>query len=666
MGSVYLGEEGLSTTFSCERQGTPDLRLLHYNDVYHVESGSAEPIGGTTRFQTIVNQYRDAPKYADQPSLLTFFSGDAFNPSLESTVTKGRHMIPFLNNAGTDVACVGNHDLDFGIAQFRHLRSQCKFPWLLANVLDPALGEDVALANCEKTCMLTSSNGIKVGVIGLGEREWLDTVNSLPPDIIYKSASETAKELVPTLRNQGAEIIIAVTHQREPNDNKLAEKLPPGLVDIILGGHDHYYSHNVINSTHVLRSGSDYRQLSYLQAWRKEDGSGGWDFSITRRDIVRCIPEDQPTAALVSKVTSTLKARLEKPIGYTAAPLDARFTTVRTRESNIGNFVCDLMRYYYATDCAIMASGTIRGDQIYTPGVLRLKDLMNCFPFEDPVVVVRVTGQAIIDALENGVSTVPALEGRFPQVSNIFFAFDGSLDPGSRVLWAKIDDEAIDPERKYTLATRGYMARAKDGFTSLLVESEGGKAEEIVSEENGVLISTILRQYFLNLKIMGKWHRWSKSLNRHWGAVHEKMQQNSSPKTPNTSPPERPANKPQRSWNGSLKFHQYTGYKPEQPTESATSGSKSSGFDDVVDSDSDSEPEILSVASHFVSKPPMSSEAEDRQMHVARLVLKKWMRLAGISDAGTIADVGEEFTPSWTKGIAPRLEGRIKQVDSKS
>lgn len=134
-----------------------------------------------------------------------------------------------------------NHDLDFGVRQYRHLTSQCNFPWLLANVLDPALGENESLANAQKTVMFTSSNGIKVGVIGLAEREWLDTINSLPPDIIYKSASETAKELVPGLREQGAEFVIAVTHQREPNDNKLAEKVPEGLIDLILGGHDHYY-----------------------------------------------------------------------------------------------------------------------------------------------------------------------------------------------------------------------------------------------------------------------------------------------------------------------------------------------------------------------------------------------------------------------------------------
>jgi len=69
--------------------------------------GSAEPVGGVARFQTIVKEYRVSPCYADQPSLLTLFSGDAFNPSLESSVTKGRHMVPFLNAVGTDLACVG-------------------------------------------------------------------------------------------------------------------------------------------------------------------------------------------------------------------------------------------------------------------------------------------------------------------------------------------------------------------------------------------------------------------------------------------------------------------------------------------------------------------------------------------------------------------------------
>ena len=81
-----------SITHSSNRTDStpPDLRILHYNDVYHVEPGSREPVGGIARFQTLCNSYASSSEeYAGQPELVTLFSGDAFNPSLESSVTKG-------------------------------------------------------------------------------------------------------------------------------------------------------------------------------------------------------------------------------------------------------------------------------------------------------------------------------------------------------------------------------------------------------------------------------------------------------------------------------------------------------------------------------------------------------------------------------------------------
>lgn len=311
-----------------------------------------------------------------------------------------------------------NHDLDFGVHQFARLASKCSFPWLLANVLDPALGPDRPLGNARATHMITSSNGVKIGIVGLGEREWLETINSLPPNLIYKSASATARELVPKLRAEGAEIIIALTHMREPNDNKLAEQTD-GLIDIILGGHDHYYAHSIIKGTHVLRSGCDFKQLSYIEARRRPDTPGKWDFDILRRDVVSPIAQDAAAREMVHALTSRLHHRLAKPIGWTAAPLDSRFTTVRQAESNMGNFVCDIMRTHYGADVGMMAAGTIRGDQIYPPGAIRVRDIITCFPFEDPVVLLRVTGRAVVEALENGVSLYPALEGEFPFLGEV-------------------------------------------------------------------------------------------------------------------------------------------------------------------------------------------------------------------------------------------------------
>lgn len=462
-------------------------------------------------------------------------------------------------------------------------------------------------------------------------------------------------------------MIIAVTHQREPNDNKLAEKTPPGLIDIILGGHDHYYAHSVVNGTHVIRSGSDFKQLSYIEAWRKE--GGGWDFNITRRDIVRSLPQDPASVALVSKLTSSLKAKLEKPVGYTASPLDARFTTIRQRESNLGNFVCDLMRFYYGADCALMAAGTMRGDQIYPPGMLRLKDVLSCFPFEDPVVVLRIKGQALFDALENGVSQLPALEGRFPQVSNISFGFKPSAPPGSRITWAKIGNEPLQLDKYYILATRGYMARGKDGFTSLLVKSAGGEVEELIDEENGVMISTILRQYFLSLKILGKWNRWSGSLNRHWGIVHNRMHHEGWLRNPSSAASSPTASsKLCKDDRRRRRYHYGQRQYVDRKAVSHLPETHDPENDDyeTMDSDSDSDPELLTsphpaTAKNYVTLPAATPAEEERRLRIARGVVHKWMRLAGLQrkTADTVDEWGEEFTPAWTRGIAPRIEGRI-------
>ena len=139
-GVVVHDDGGFDGPSRSENGGASLLRFCHFNDVYHVEyvpshiirraglgflfgtiqmkflanalsvvwsdlttrSGSAEPVGGVARFQSVVKQYRRST-----PELIMLFSGDAFNPSLESSVTKGQHMVPVLNGIGTAVACVG-------------------------------------------------------------------------------------------------------------------------------------------------------------------------------------------------------------------------------------------------------------------------------------------------------------------------------------------------------------------------------------------------------------------------------------------------------------------------------------------------------------------------------------------------------------------------------
>ena len=57
-------------------------------------------------------------------------------------------------------------DFDFGVDQMMYLVQQCGFPWLIGNVFDG----DKPLGNALQTCLLTASNGIKIGLMGLAEK----------------------------------------------------------------------------------------------------------------------------------------------------------------------------------------------------------------------------------------------------------------------------------------------------------------------------------------------------------------------------------------------------------------------------------------------------------------------------------------------------------------
>ncbi|KAF3931362.1 Apyrase [Dactylellina cionopaga] len=670
--------------YSAGRDTPPDVRIVHFNDVYNIGASSREPVGGAARFISLVKHYRSGEEFKDQPGLLVFFSGDAYNPSLESTVTKGKHMPPILNAIGIDAACAGNHDFDYSPENFAQLGKLCDFPWLAANLyLD---GEPIG--DCKRTVMLTTTDGIKIGVIGLVEEEWIATVNSIPPNVEYRDAATVANELVPKLREEGAEMIICVSHAREPNDVKLAKELPEGLFDIILGGHDHHYAHQIVNGTPVLRSGTDFKNLSYLTARRKPSGKG-WDFDILKRDITSEIQEDEDAAKIVNDLSGALKAKMQKPIGITSVPLDSRFIIVRTQESNIGNFACDVMRYFYNADCALMAAGTFRGDAIYEPGLIRIKDLLDCFPFQDPCVVINITGSKIIAALENAFSKVPALEGRFPQVSGMRVTYNPDAEPYKRVREVSIASredpkqyEPIENDKVYSMATREYMQRGKEG--NEVMED----CEVLVNAESGLLMSTLLRQYFLSLKILGSWSDRADTPNVTAPAqpvpgttatpainVTTSKSDNSSEDSVAEAFIENPEGQQQQPRRPSMLHHSTC---TSQRFHKLQARHKEKGMleDDPHVSLS---PSAVSPAGEEESHSPVSPVVDDATRKVLdglkRKAGRKWRRLAsGKGLKGDDEDAGKEELGTgtsvdhhglnWCKGIRPMVEGRIKTVST--
>ena len=129
-----------------------------------------------------------------------------------------------------------------------------------------------------------------------------------------------------------------------------------------------------------------------------------------------------------------------------------RKQVIRRGESNLGNFLADVYKQAVGADSALLNSDGIRSDATYGPGDLTKKDILSILPFENTLLKVRLTGAHLKRLLENGVSVAGEEDGRFRQVSGIWFTYDGRLPVGSRVTILEVGGKPMELDRSYTIA----------------------------------------------------------------------------------------------------------------------------------------------------------------------------------------------------------------------
>ena len=474
---------------NCEK----DVGLAVSGEVDAQSSSSSLLSSGAARFATLVKCFA-----SEKPLIL--FSGDAFNPSPLSTITQGLHMSPILNALDTSVAIMGNHDLDFGLDNYLELTKRTRFPWILSNVYNRTTGHPYAAS---PQTHVIESNGVKIGFLGLVEPDWIATLPFIDPSTIeYRDMFEAGSRLANDLRSRGCQYIIALTHNRLPSDELLAEKCPE--INLICGGHDYDYvvKQHGPHGTWLVKSGVNFQSLTELRIYVPDvceiDGGGGAaDFitvRATRHDTPPSLTEDPIIKDLVAKLRAEAESLLNLEIGFVPVELDARFATLRTRESNVGNFVADCLRNALHGDACLINAGLIRSDRLLPHGIFTLSDLVDLLPAATPAVILEVPGSLIPAILENAVSMFPVLDGRFAQVSGIRFSFDSSAPSGSRLVSSsiRVANAPLDYSRRYRFVTTAYLASGKEGYNDFTDPS----VKVLVDEENGICAPTALRNLF--------------------------------------------------------------------------------------------------------------------------------------------------------------------------
>lgn len=185
------------------------------------------------------------------------FGGDAFSPSPLNQYTLGDEIPPVLNFAQTDVACVGNHELDNGLDVMKQRVSECNFPWLFSNFTHKDSG--MPLGGVERTDIIEKS-GIKFGFFGIGGKAWIDAIKGIKNlhEYTFIDPAECSNMISKELRNAGCDVIICLSHQSQPDDERICMEAED--VDIVLGGHDHIeWIKQFDNGRWVVKAGSDFK-----------------------------------------------------------------------------------------------------------------------------------------------------------------------------------------------------------------------------------------------------------------------------------------------------------------------------------------------------------------------------------------------------------------------
>jgi 5'-nucleotidase / UDP-sugar diphosphatase len=138
---------------------------------------------------------------------------------------------------------------------------------------------------------------------------------------------------------------------------------------------------------------------------------------------------------------------------------------------------------------SIANSGGLRAS--IDAGDVTMGEVFIVLPFQNTLSTFQVTGQTVIDALENGVSQVEEVKGRFPQVAGLKFTWDATVAPNEgRIQEVLVNDGGnwvpIDPAKVYGLVSNNYVRGGGDGYKmfrdAMNVYDFGPDLAEVVAE----------------------------------------------------------------------------------------------------------------------------------------------------------------------------------------
>lgn len=462
-----LISSGASTTVGAN-EGDETVTIVH-DTHFHGRFRDAEADElNIARYYTVV---QEALENGDNALFLG--NGDDLAPSMLGLEYEGEHMIEALNYMDIDAIGVGNHEYDFGADVATDRFEESEFPWVVANLLDD---EGAPVPGTERWTTV-EAGGLTIGVFGLVS-ETFHSLTDYPAEWEVLGYVEGSQEAVDALRDEGCDIVVLASHVSTGVHYMLASEVD-GL-DAIVGSHSGVVLEEpaVEDGTIISEFGDEFDHVGSITLdaegdvleWQRttllpegtDPPSAVEESEQLSARRVADITEDQTLAELTTEWTAQLEAELGQTAFESEVELNAT-TDNYAIETNWGNLMTDAMRTVGETDdidvdIAAQNGGGIRSGSTYGPGEIPGTAVMNILPFPNTIQVVELTGQEVVDYLEEAIRPLPDEDfGAQPaiQVSGVSYEWSGHEDD----VWVDnvfIGGEPVDLEETYALAHNDY------------------------------------------------------------------------------------------------------------------------------------------------------------------------------------------------------------------